>query len=195
MFWSDFVSKKIDLTCQRFGNLVVLSSDEPYTKPSGQKVAMWKCVCDCGNTISVRSEYLRNGNTESCGCVKEQKRNIVGQRFGRLIAIEEDVNRKNHVICQCDCGNTTIVSRHNLISEKTRSCGCLQKESRYAKIDDLTGQRFGRLIVIDRAENQNGDIRYLCKCDCGTEKIFYAENLKRGLTTSCGCFRKEKLSQ
>ena len=195
MFWSDFVSKRIDLTGQKFGNLVVLLSDEPYTKPSGQKVAMWKCVCDCGNTISVRSEYLRNGNTTSCGCVEEQKRSIIGQRFGRLIVIEEDVNRKGHVICQCDCGNVTIVSRHNLISEKTRSCGCLQKESRYAKINDLTGQKFGRLLVIDRVENQNGNIRYLCKCDCGTEKIFYAENLRRGLTTSCGCFRKEKLSQ
>ena len=189
------MSKLIDLVGQRFGNLLVLSKDNPYIKPSGQQVTVWKCICDCGNTVSIRSANLRNGSATSCGCIEEQKRNIIGQRFGRLTVIKEDVNRKSYVICQCDCGNITNVSKHNLISEKTRSCGCLQKESRYAKINDLTGQRFGRFVVIDRVENRKGNVRYLCKCDCGTEKVFYAENLRRGLTTSCGCFRKEKLSQ
>ena len=77
IIWSDFVSKFIDLTGQRFGNLTVISKDESYIKPSGQKIAMWKCVCDCGNSVSVRSEYLRNGNTTSCGCIEEQERNII----------------------------------------------------------------------------------------------------------------------
>lgn len=189
------MSKIIDLTGQRFGNLTVVSKDESYIKPSGQKVAVWKCLCDCGNIISIRSEYLRKGTTTSCGCIEEQQRNISGQRFGRLIAVEEDSNKPNSWICQCDCGNTTSVSRFNLISEQTRSCGCLQKESRYAKVEDLTGQKFGMLTVISRVENKNKQLRYLCKCDCGNEKIFYSTNLKRGLSTSCGCFRKEKLSQ
>ena len=189
------MSKIIDLVGQRFGNLTVTSKDKPYIKPSGQQVTMWKCVCDCGNIIYVRSEYLRKGNTTSCGCDKEQQRDISGQRFGRLIVITKDLNNKKSWICQCDCGNTKSINKSNLISGQTKSCGCLQIESRYNKIQDLTGKRFGKLTVISRVENQKGDIRYLCKCDCGVEKIFYAENLKRGLTTSCGCFRKEKLSQ
>lgn len=189
------MSKLIDLTGQRIGNLTVLSKDESYIKPSGQKVTMWKCMCSCGKIISVRSEYLRNGSATSCGCIEKQQRNIIGQRFGRLVAVEEDINKSSSIICQCDCGEITSVNRSNLILGKTRSCGCLQKDSRYAKVDDLTGQRFGMLTVIMRVENKGKQVRYLCKCNCGNEKIFYSTNLKRGLSTSCGCFRKEKLSQ
>ena len=42
-----------------------------------------------------------------------------------------------------------------------------------SKILDLTGQRFGRLTVIERVENKGKHTRYLCHCDCGEEKIFY----------------------
>ena len=62
-------------------------------------------------------------------------------------------------------------------------------------LNDLTGQKFSRLTVIKRVENIGKATRWLCKCDCGVEKIFYGSNLKRGLSTSCGCFRKEKLSE
>lgn len=189
------MSKLIDLTGQRFGILTVLSKDEPYTKPSGQKATMWKCICDCGNIVSIRSEYLRNGSVTSCGCIEEQQKNIIGQRFGRLVVVKEDVDKPKSVICKCDCGELTSVCRHNLLSGQTKSCGCLQKEARYAKVNDLTGQKFGRLTVLKRVENQGRAVRYLCRCECGNEKIFYATNLKRGLSISCGCFRRDKLSQ
>lgn len=60
---------------------------------------------------------------------------------------------------------------------------------------DLTGQRFGRLTVVFRAENKGGKTRWHCKCDCGKEKDVLAINLVRGLTQSCGCLHKEELSQ
>lgn len=63
------------------------------------------------------------------------------------------------------------------------------------KFIDLTGQKFGRLIVIERAENRvqpNGHrcTQWLCKCDCGKEVVVSALNLKRGHTRSCGCLVK-----
>ena len=64
-----------------------------------------------------------------------------------------------------------------------------------SNFNDLTGQKFGRLTVLHRIENKGKAVRYLCKCDCGNEKIFYASNLLKGLSTSCGCFRKEKLKE
>lgn len=56
--------RMIDLTGQRFGRLTVIE----YAGQSKQKTAMWKCQCDCGNTVTVRSICLRKGDTQSCGC-------------------------------------------------------------------------------------------------------------------------------
>lgn len=64
-----------------------------------------------------------------------------------------------------------------------------------SKLRDLTGQQFGYLTVIKRVENKGKATRWLCKCKCGNEKIVYGSNLTRGATTSCGCYRKEKLSK
>ena len=58
-----------------------------------------------------------------------------------------------------------------------------------AKVKDLTGQRFGRLTVISRAENRNKKVYWRCRCDCGAEKIIRGCNLKYGDTNSCGCLK------
>ena len=69
---------------------------------------------------------------------------------------------------------------------------------------DMTGQRFGRLTVIERAGNTTpptmygwGDVKAIwrCKCDCGAECIVIGANLRRGLTRSCGCLRRDKLRE
>ncbi len=63
------------------------------------------------------------------------------------------------------------------------------------KLRDLLGQRFGRLVVLRRATNKYG-VRWVCKCDCGQqETIVHAGNLVRGITTSCGCYRAERLCE
>jgi hypothetical protein len=64
------------------------------------------------------------------------------------------------------------------------------------KFKDLTGQRFGRLVVIKRAENKMYPCGvsfpcFLCRCDCGNEKVVAGNNLRSGHTTSCGCVQRE----
>lgn len=60
------------------------------------------------------------------------------------------------------------------------------------KLIDLTGQKFGRLLVISIASrNKWGNIEWECLCDCGTKKNVAAGNLRRGNTSSCGCLHKE----
>jgi hypothetical protein len=61
---------------------------------------------------------------------------------------------------------------------------------------NLTRRKFGRLLVI-RQSSVKKNRRYLweCRCDCGNTTTVYGHNLRLGLTTSCGCFRKEKVSQ
>ena len=62
-------------------------------------------------------------------------KDLTGQRFGRLVALEPVGRDKYNGIlwkCQCDCGNTRIVHCHNLTSGNTKSCGCLHKEQAVA---------------------------------------------------------------
>jgi hypothetical protein len=54
--------------------------------------------------------------------------------------------------------------------------------------NDLTGKRFGKLTVIERAENNTNDkyVHWLCKCDCGNTKVICSSYLTRGATKTCG---------
>lgn len=56
--------KKVDLTGQRYGQLTVLSPAENI----GSRTA-WRCQCDCGQEIVVKTHHLRSGHTKSCGCL------------------------------------------------------------------------------------------------------------------------------
>lgn len=65
---------------------------------------------------------------------------------------------------------------------------------------DLSGQRFGRLTVIQRAPNKQyrcgqTQAQFLCKCDCGEEIIVLGCNLKSGHTQSCGCLRDQATAE
>ena len=59
---------------------------------------------------------------------------------------------------------------------------------------DLTGSRFGRLAVLARTGTKRGRPMWLCMCDCGKFPEVSGENLRGGITTSCGCYHAERLS-
>lgn len=52
---------------------------------------------------------------------------------------------------------------------------------------DLTGCRFGRLEVLERAAAEGRPTRWLCRCACGTTKVIRGGDLRSGATRSCGC--------
>ena len=63
-----------------------------------------------------------------------------------------------------------------------------------AKAIDLTGQRFGRLLVVDRDLSKPG-VWWNCRCDCGNLKSIRSGQLRYGHTHSCGCLRDEMLKE
>lgn len=64
-----------------------------------------------------------------------------------------------------------------------------------SKLIDLTNKKFGRLTVISRYGSTNNKMAtWLCKCDCGNEKVVSTCHLNSGATTSCGCYQKERAS-
>ena len=59
-------------------------------------------------------------------------------------------------------------------------------------VPSLVGERFGRWIVLDKAEKgKSGEIQYLCRCDCGNERIIRRTSLTTGNSKSCGCLSRD----
>lgn len=58
---------------------------------------------------------------------------------------------------------------------------------------DLTGQRFGRWTVLEeRHVADRRALHWLCRCDCGTERLVHGGNLRSGISKSCGCLNRER---
>lgn len=196
------MGKMIDLTGQKFGRLLVIKKDENAVKTRG---AYWICRCDCGKEKSILSSNLRGGLTQSCGCYNKEInskpkeiQDMVGKRFGKLTVIKREGThiskggqKKPIWLCQCDCGNKTIVTTGDLNSGHTKSCGCIPTTVRGKGLIDLTGRRFGKLVVIERADDyvyhNNAVPAWLCRCDCGNFKVVQGGNLRNGKVKHCGC--------
>jgi hypothetical protein len=123
---------------------------------------------------------------------------LTDEKFGRLTAIRR-VDSGNgwgvRWLCECECGNETVVTSSNLRRGTTKSCGCYRNDLLSKRGKEMVGKRFGRLIVTRRAEPPiHVAIRnrpyWLCKCDCGKQTTVLGINLRKGYTTSCGCARK-----
>jgi len=80
-------------------------------------------------------------------------------------------------------------------SEYTRGCGLILYMSAHNFIDE-TGNRYGKLLVVRQAPDKYwGQAQWLCQCDCGEEIIIPGSSLRKRVTKSCGCFRKEVVSK
>lgn len=124
-----------------------------------------------------------------------QKKEWIGKRFGKLLVIAEaephitpSGNKTCRFVCKCDCGNTVTVLRNELANGRV-SCGCSRWEK--ARID-LTGKRFGRLVVekrvrLDEPKSNGVTTGWLCKCNCGNEVVYLTKDLRNAGTISCGC--------
>lgn len=117
-----------------------------------------------------------------------KSKNIIGQKFGKLEVVSfcgynpNFKNREETYLCKCDCGNETIANKSSLLKGTKKSCGCLIGKNRFV---DLTGKKFGKLLVIKRVDNVKNKIMYLCRCDCGNEVVVQANHLRDGHSENC----------
>lgn len=128
---------------------------------------------------------------------------LTGQKFGRLTVLHKDTERiaksGSYWICQCECGKIKSVRSSSLRNGDIVSCGCFRTE-RIMKtkedkglIDNLVGQRFGFLTVLEKdpIRGKRGAVKWICQCDCGNIVSVQGGNLKRNdvnKTISCGCY-------
>jgi len=146
------MGKIIDITGQKFGLLTVI---ENVGKIDGRNY-YWKCKCDCGEYTTVLGTSLRNGNTKSCGCLRnkglilynqkmsEEAKIPIGARFGKLTVIEDlglrkqtESHNRRWYKCKCDCGNECEVMGNMLKQGQKHSCGCINSYGEYIIIKIL----------------------------------------------------------
>lgn len=190
---------------KKFGLLTVIGR-HPKNK-HGQ--AMWLCRCSCGAEKAFSAHDLRRGKRKSCGCMfRNSRRDITGERFGRLVVLSfdgyreaprSDGRRRSYWRCRCDCGEVVAIRRDLLTGGGRKSCGCLfrGRDRGGRQIKDRTGDICGEWTVVSRAEDgktRSGKrlVRWLCRCSCGTERVFSSIRLSDKMSNSCGCVVSRK---
>lgn len=159
----------------KFGRLTVIKRDlknQVYGRVS------WLCKCECGNEVVVIGKNLKNGNTRSCGCLVidtsknnlkpllENLEDLTLQTQGRLtvirLATEEEYANKpkglRYWLCECECGNKTIVSTSDFKMGKVSSCGCLKSkgESYISKILRENNISFAKQYYFNDLKSKQG---------------------------------------
>ena len=117
---------------------------------------------------------------------------IAGSVVGRWTVLEEiRKDGRKYYRCLCECGTVKDVYYRSLEKGGSLSCGCLRKEQQQEKAMDLTGQRFGKLVVQRR--DPGNEAKWICRCDCGRMKSIRGTSLtkKKEPTRACGCDQRE----
>lgn len=139
--------KIIDLTNQRFGNLIALEyiDNEEINKKTNGKA--WKCKCDCGNITYVGQNTLRKGLTKSCGQIDcpyaNNKINLLNfeNEYFKVLTVDKEKTKEHQQIywkCQCkNCGSVTSLITSAITSGRTKSCGCIRSSAGEAKIQKI----------------------------------------------------------
>lgn len=120
------------------------------------------------------------------------RENIIGQRFNRLVVIEDDGTRssKGEIkwLCQCDCGNLYHALGYRLRNGRTKSYGCLNEEKKLERFKDLSETETDHFKIINRAYSKNQRVWWNCTCKhCGKSVILNNNLISH--QTSCGCRR------
>lgn len=158
--------------------------------------ALFQCPY-CNTLFETKISHVVDKYTKSCGCQHYYKYNegdYLGDDKTLLVKRTKRVKNKYYGIFKCSyCGKFFENEIDHIAKNRVKSCGCLTSK-------DLTGQRFGKLVVVSKnlEEKKNGQVYWNCVCDCGGKAIVPSTRLIHGSTQSCGCINslgEMKISQ
>lgn len=113
---------------------------------------------------------------------------LTNQKFNLLTPLFRVEGKTTNWLCQCDCGNLTVVSARHLKAKEVKACGMNHKQ--YDKTDKHIGEKFGELILVGRVIKEDvvrkDKAYWKCLCSCGKTTIVAYDNLVSGITKSCG---------
>jgi hypothetical protein len=147
-----------DLNGRTFGRLTVQEFDG-----LDGKHARWRCLCVCGGVSRPSSSDLLSGNSKSCGCLRGNKLDLGGGRFGKLVALDPVRRGGSAAVfwrCKCDCGKIHEASGSELKAGRAVSCGCVHLTPRRGRVALMGDKPRARGIIdlsIRRARKRGRD--------------------------------------
>lgn len=111
----------------------------------------------------------------------------IGNHYGKLtvVSFSHVKNENAHWLCICECGTVITTAGRNLRRGRSTSCGC--QKGKHCK--DEIGNRYGKLVVTNRAGSKFENAHWQCICDCGNTTIVSGSALRKENTKSCGCIK------
>ena len=186
----------------------LIYGDYLITKYLGNQT--WEAQCQkCGLVRSYKTANIKPEKATGGQCTCSKSGVQIGDRFGRLMVLNRDLTKQGegrvYWNCQCDCGNVVSLSGKVLKSGNTRSCGCLNNDTRRENIiqwnvennPDLTNRKSGLLTVIRKATKEEtvgrpqGIGYWYCECECGNHHIVGTSDFTLKKVQSCGCLNSK----
>ena len=144
------MGKAQDLTGMKFGRLTAIKRVADHIEPSGRKVAMWECICDCGNTYTVSGKRLKNGITKSCGCLQKDRPN--GTTHG--MSNTEIWKHWKYMKMRCNCKCKNSLSYKNYYKRGITYCEEWEDFEPFYEWAMSHGYKDG--LTLDRINNDKG---------------------------------------
>ena len=124
---------------------------------------------------------------------------MIGKEFGYwtpfdLAAphIDRSGKQKQALWCRCRCGTVRSVTKDTLLNGRSKSCGCYHRQRMHeTAYEDLVGQRFNHLFVVEDIGRRGRATLWKCLCDCGNYTEATTADLKRNHKMSCGCYHQD----
>lgn len=115
----------------------------------------------------------------------------IGDKYNMLKCLEyvNSDKRGKRFLFKCDCGEEVVYHGAYVKGGRYKTCGCIKYDKN--KDCDILKTKYHRLKPIKRVKNIRRGRAFLCRCDCGNQKIISLAELKRGTTKSCGCWNSE----
>ncbi|WP_294468634.1 hypothetical protein [uncultured Anaerofustis sp.] len=152
---------------KKYGKLTPIEKviiTDPYRK------TLWKCECECGNTILKSGQYLLNSKNPNCGCVPsypipDDVLAMAGKTYGELtvLYVKKEEKKRPMAVCECSCGKIFETKAYTLKNGRTKSCGHenLKNLEKGYKIQEIARVSNTNITsIIDRKKNKNNSTGY-----------------------------------
>lgn len=182
--------QKANRTISEIDPIIIYSSEKDKSAAWLDRVNVICPACQKERTVSKQSiRICGHSYCRRCSRVKDR----AGERYDHLTAVRftgRFQGARSLWEFVCDCGNPYIGVIGNAKYGTVKACGCLNHRSGkdHPLFIDITGQRYGRLVVVEYSHSNGRGAIWKCLCDCGNQFLAASEDIRSSGTQSCGCW-------